>query len=186
MPDQLSMTKAEAAAFLGKSLRTIAEYVQSGKLRAEYVTGKHGRQPMFALADLEQFKRDAEQPEVRAVPAPASNDTDSHPDAGEMVLSRSEARQLSAIAVVVAMVLRDTPQQQPQLIPPPSPAEPVKQFYTIAEAAVFLSIPEGLVRLFIRKKRLLVTEFGRKREVYIHRRDLTGLDPVSPEERLRL
>ena len=59
------MTKREACEFLGKSARSVVDYVKAGRLSVEYVSGRTGRQAVFHRAEVERLKRDIETPLVR-------------------------------------------------------------------------------------------------------------------------
>lgn len=61
------MNKKQAAEYLGKSPRSIADYVKQGKLKLVYLSGKNGKEASFALSDLEQLKTEMETPIPRVV-----------------------------------------------------------------------------------------------------------------------
>ena len=61
-----TMNKREAAEFLGKSTRRIAEYVSRGKLKATYINGKTGKEAAFDPEELKRLKEEMETPSVRA------------------------------------------------------------------------------------------------------------------------
>ena len=63
-----TLTKLEACELLGKSKRTVDNYVSDGRLPMHYVAGPNGRESRFALADVERVKRDNAPPIPRAVP----------------------------------------------------------------------------------------------------------------------
>jgi excisionase family DNA binding protein len=67
------MTKREVCEYLGKSIRTVAEYIASGKLPATYINGKNGREARFDRAEVEHLKNSLDTPMVRAVPAAAGS-----------------------------------------------------------------------------------------------------------------
>lgn len=68
------MNKKEAAEFLGKSARSLADYAAQGKLKVTYVQGKNGREAMFDQEDLKRFKEEMETPIARSVSVPAASE----------------------------------------------------------------------------------------------------------------
>lgn len=64
-----TIDKKKAATLLGKSTRTVEEYVKAGRLRCAYVNGGHGMLAIFQRADVEALKAELDQPVVRAQPA---------------------------------------------------------------------------------------------------------------------
>lgn len=62
-----TLSKREVIEYLGKSKRTVETYISSGRLPVQYINGANGKQAIFDRADVERFKRDMEEPMVRAV-----------------------------------------------------------------------------------------------------------------------
>ena len=56
-----TMTKAEVQEFLGKSKRSVETYVSDGRLPAKYFNGPNGKTAIFERADVEAFKRSADE-----------------------------------------------------------------------------------------------------------------------------
>lgn len=144
------MTKAEVCEHIGKSKRTVAQYIADGKLPAQYVSGPHGREARFKIADVERLKRELEVPMVRAVPAPAQ-----------------ALQRIDPMAEVVAAfkAMRELPPVQQVQHP---------RFLAIDLAAEYTGLPEGLLTRWIRKGLLHGVQFQGKR--YVRRVDLDGLD----------
>ena len=71
-------SKAEAAAYLGITERTLERYTKKGKLPAKYIRGKTKATPVYEEADLEKLKMElageviaSHQPEtLRQMPSP--------------------------------------------------------------------------------------------------------------------
>lgn len=61
------MNKKQAAEYLGKSVRSVADYVKQGKLKLVYVSGKNGKEASFDPDDLAQFKTEMEKPIARPI-----------------------------------------------------------------------------------------------------------------------
>lgn len=61
------MTKSEVCEYLGKSARSVTDYVSAGKLPARYVNGANGRSAVFDRTEVEAFKSSLETPVVKAV-----------------------------------------------------------------------------------------------------------------------
>lgn len=61
------MTKGEVCEYLGKSKRTVAQYMADGKLPTQYVSGPNGREARFDRADVERVKAEIDAPVVRPV-----------------------------------------------------------------------------------------------------------------------
>lgn len=61
------MNRRETAELLGKSERTVSEYVAAGKLKQSYRPSKTGKQAHFEESDVRQLKEELEATTQRAV-----------------------------------------------------------------------------------------------------------------------
>jgi hypothetical protein len=120
------MSKKEACEFLGKSPRTVADYMATGKLAVRYVNGRNGRQAVFAREDVERLKRDFDTPDVRAVAA-------APPDGSGTVLSLA-TRPAPNVDSLAALFARLAP-----------PAAATRPWLTLDEASAFSGLPKSFL-----------------------------------------
>lgn len=90
------MNKKEAAETLGKSPRTIAEYVSSGRLKCIYINGKNGQEASFDEADVRKLKEEIDTPSHRAVVVAPGGET------ALAIRGESQERFLNALETVFA------------------------------------------------------------------------------------
>ena len=57
-----TMTRTEAAKYLGVSPRSINNYVKRGELSVKYINGKYGQEAQFKQSDLDAFRKAKEIP----------------------------------------------------------------------------------------------------------------------------
>ena len=160
------MTKREVCDALGKSMRTVSEYMAKGKLPVQYVSGTNGRQAFFKSEDVQRLKGEFETPLVKVVPAgkesisPAvSNDA----GGGALAFVRNPPPGASDASVVAAFKAAMYER----------PAEP-KPFMDIEAASLYSGLPERLLRRLIRQSRLPAERLGWS--LYVKRSDLDHLN----------
>jgi hypothetical protein len=73
-----TMSKAEVARYLGKSERSVENYVAQDRLPVRYLNTSKGRTAIFDTHDVEHLKRDLETPMVVARPLVNGPDDPSH------------------------------------------------------------------------------------------------------------
>ena len=56
------ISKQDAAQYLGISLRALERYTQQGRIGVKYIKGKRGRQARYQMSELEELKRQLEEP----------------------------------------------------------------------------------------------------------------------------
>lgn len=69
----ITLSKADAARAIGKSERTLEQYVHDGRIAVRYENTTRGRTAIFERADVERLKAELAVPQVRAVAAPQSS-----------------------------------------------------------------------------------------------------------------
>lgn len=159
-----TMTKKEVCEYLGKSTRSVAEYMAQGKLTPRYVSGPNGRQAVFDHAAVAQLKTEMETPLTRSTPQLAASWAG--PAAVETAGSFAEA-----FAAALRTALQSgTPND------PPKPAP----FLNLDAAAAYSGLPARLLHRFIREKALPAVRFSGA--WYVKQRDLDDLQlPVHTE-----
>jgi hypothetical protein len=159
------MNKAQAAQFLGISVRTLQRYMSKHQIGFDLRQTKAGDEAIFDRDELQRFKKELKEGRttvkpsvarmVEAITAPASTD-EAEPSA-QTALARIDLLQSFA-----AMI---------QDIQKPAPAEPVvaiesKLMLTLKEASQFSGISQYKLKELIRAKKLKpILGIGRARKL---------------------
>jgi hypothetical protein len=148
-----TMTKREVIDYLGKSKRTVETYLALGRLRVSYVNGANGKQAQFDREDVERFKREMDEPTVRAVQMPTA------------LASRKDAGTQNVFANALAYYLQT---HIPAGVPEPKPWLP------LAEAAEYSGLPASylVAQARLGKCRAINVGTGRKEFWRFHRASL--------------
>ncbi len=133
------VSKPDAARYLGKSARTIEQYVTDGRLPAQYITGAHGLQAKFYHSDLIRLKEVLDTPTVRAVSS--SSNGPSPPPADPTAVAR--ITEFESGARLMGQLLKGRYE-------PPAP----KRWMTLDQAADYSGLPTAVLRRAVRKKTL--------------------------------
>jgi hypothetical protein len=142
------LNKKEASEFLGKSSRSVADYVAQGRLKVVYVAGKNGKEASFDPAELKRFKEEMETPVVRG--------TVSAENGSKVPAIRSEqSNQLAALVQALS-------QQSGGGLPSLTELD-VKPILSLAEVQRFTGIPRQRLMEAIKAKKLKACngEWGR-------------------------
>ncbi len=133
------MSKPEVCAYVGKSKRTIDNYISTGRLRVGYFNGPNGKTGIFQRADVEALKRELESPTYRAV-VPAFADDSAQTSVSA---SRTAPSDPQAFATVLAESFRAA--LLPALLPAASAPEPKRwaPWLSLSEAADYSGLPAG-------------------------------------------
>jgi hypothetical protein len=172
------MTKAEAAAFLGKSERRVAQYMHDGKIRVTYIDSRHGRLATLNREDIERLNREIKSPGTRvgSPASPISNDISGHTadpgSPGSTALARIEPAASSSMAMVA---FAEALKGMMQGVAPAAPVAAPKPFMSLAEAVDYSGLPKRLITCLIRAGAL--PAFRHAGTWFLKRTDLDALKP---------
>lgn len=138
------MNKKEAAEFLGKSPRTIAEYVSSGRLKCTYVAGKNGQEARFDEADVKKLKLEIDTPVHRGI---VQTGLYRGGDQSLVVRGESQERFFHAIEALITNVGKAD--QLPLLT-----ELDVKPILKLSEAQRLTGLPRAVLMAAIKERRL--------------------------------
>ena len=151
------LTKSEAVAVTGLSMRAIERLIEDGTIAREY-RKQPGKRSVAVLnpGAIEKLHRAATPITPAVLPAIADTvGTNGVPALQNDPVSR-------AVASFLSVALPHVTQQQ-------------KRFLTLPEAAAYVGLPESYIRTSIRKKKLTAIVAGKARETFVRRSDLDQL-----------
>jgi hypothetical protein len=121
-----TMSKADVCAYVGKSKRTIDNYIATGRLAVAYFQGPNGKTGIFQRADVEALKVDLETPTYRP---PVVRESNYERSAATAV--GPHVPEASRLQHFLAEVLRAYP------------VDRIRPWLTLAEAADYSGLPAG-------------------------------------------
>lgn len=139
----MSLSKQEAAEFLGVSKRALERYTQQGKVGVKYVKGAFGKEAKYSKAELEIFKY-SQSAEIHK-PALVSESEDISPSASNQLFQ--------LFATLLDKEAKDVP---PSLVPIEH-----KLLLTMREAQALTNLSWSYLREAIDDRRLEAYQIGR-------------------------
>lgn len=140
-----TMTKKQAAEFLGRSERSVSVYMSKDQLPYELVSGPHGRELAFKLSDLERLKADMQTPVSRGEVVGHAVMQNTHAAPVRLHRMPSSAALQTAQAASLPQVREDVIERMIQAVSarPDSIADlSVKLVLTLADAQRLAGIPK--------------------------------------------
>jgi len=159
-PNEFTLRKADAAKILGKSERTVAYLMSSGKLPVGYVSGPTGRQAMLRRADVERIKKEFETPIV----VTGEGGEVAAPPAAALVRMRAGGDPFTGIMAQLAAFARAFPA-------PASLADVARPWLTVKEAAAWTGLPARWLLEKAKAGELRAVNVGLTRESWRFSRD---------------
>jgi hypothetical protein len=125
------VNKAEACEILGKSARSLIEYVNGGRLAVEYRNGKHGAEASYLRADVVRLRAELDEPMYREAPANA--------------LARRAAHVADRASSLALVASREVAPEDPEAMRQQYLAEKRARWpwVTLDEAALGSGLPKG-------------------------------------------
>ena len=151
------LTKAEATAITGLSMRALERLIEDGTIARQY-RKQPGKRSMAVLhpQDVEQLRVQATPINPQVLPTVQNGNG----DAGAPALRGDPISR--AVSTFLSIALPQVTQQQ-------------KRFLTIEEASTYTGLPTSAIETAIRKKKLIPIYAGKPRAAYIRRTELDTL-----------
>jgi len=162
------VNKAEAAEFLGVSVRAVERYTSAGKLPSRYVRGKTGQILYFSEADLQVFKDELEMPVEKAATSSVDIRQQSPANERRQGLSTALATVDALNSTVVAHLMQAAFDKGRQALPVPVAD---KLLLTVDEAAAYAGVGRRAIETAI-KSGTLVAHRGLAQGRRVRRADL--------------
>ena len=159
----MSLSKEEAAKFLGVSVRSVENYVKQGKIGVKYVKGSRGRKARYEQSELEELRNTLTQETHKPTLVPETSQSPENLAPQNYQLAETLEKFIIPIASAFTEMTRAVErieQKQPDQASISVPIES-KILLTLKEARALTSMSENSLREAIKAEELPAKRLGR-------------------------